>query len=424
MFFLIGLFLGMLYGAATQLALGIPLLFLRGFGLLWGDRRLWWSIALVVAIFVARYFVSASNRHQEVTDQLHRGFLAYQFTGVAIGAVFVWVIGMLILWKVGATWRAPFTGFAPVLSVVTLVALSASALILQKRPEAMREVRADNQAAWAEAIQSGDLAKVHEMNDSGKAIWAHSPGLSSGPIVEAVNRHEAGFVLELIAMHPRTSDARLSAVLAAAKSDRREMLKSLFAEAGEEKPALVSSALWWTIGNGDREFYDWLFTEFEPDPNQLPLKGSSLLMAAARTGRIDLARDLLDRGADLERLQKGGRHVGENALGNAIHFGQFEMFQFLLERGADPNGGTEGSYTLLMRAIDQKEPEMVPLLLEAGADPNVADREGFTALHVAARGSRPDLESAKLLIEAGADPNRANDRGFQPITRLPEEWFE
>ena len=151
MFFLIGLFLGALYGAALQLVIGISIVFFRGFGLVWGDRRLWWSAALVFAIIVARYLVSASNRHEEVSDQLHRGFLAYQNTGVVIGSVFVWMIGMLILWRVGVGWKTPNAGIAPVFSVVTLLALSVSAFVLQKRPEAMREIRADTEAAGAGA---------------------------------------------------------------------------------------------------------------------------------------------------------------------------------------------------------------------------------------------------------------------------------
>ncbi|MEM9015423.1 MAG: ankyrin repeat domain-containing protein [Verrucomicrobiota bacterium] len=425
MFFLIGLFLGALSGAIAQVAIGVTLLFLRGFGLLWGDRRLWWSLAAFFAILIGRYFVSASNRHEDVSDQLQKGFIFYQNTGVAIGSVLVWLIGLLILWKVGSGWKEPISGLAPTVSVVALIALSISAFVLKQRPAEVREVRAEKQAAWENAIQERNLASVGEFVDSGTAIWSHSSGLPSGPIFHAVRNHDAEFVLALIDLHPRRPDAQTSAMDAAVGGDHREMLKGILTGSpAEQQPAMIAQAIWLSIGNGNRPLYDWLFSEFDADPNQLPIKGTSLLMAAARTGRVDLAEDLLGRGADLEYLHPGGRLVAENALGQAIHFDEMEMLQFLLEAGADPNGGKEGSYTLLMRAIDQKNREMVPFLLEAGADPNAADNDGFTALHVAARGSKPNLEVAKQLVDAGADPNLANGSGFRPITKLPKEWFD
>ena len=195
MFFLIGLFLGALYGAVAQLVIGIPILFCRGFGLLWGERRLWWSIALLLAIVIGHYFVSASNRHTEVTDQLQRGFVYYQSVGVFIGSIFIWLEVLLILWKVGTGWKAPSTGVAPIFSALVLIALSASAFLIQKKPAKVQEARASIEAACAEAIQAGDLASVREMAKARNAIWSHSPGLPSGPIVAAVNQGDTKFVL-------------------------------------------------------------------------------------------------------------------------------------------------------------------------------------------------------------------------------------
>ncbi|MEM7601313.1 MAG: ankyrin repeat domain-containing protein [Verrucomicrobiota bacterium] len=424
MFFLIGLFLGALYGAAAQVALGVPLLFGRGLGLLWGDRRIWWTLALLFAVVVGRYYVSASNRHGDFTDQLQRGFVLYQNAGVIFGAAFIWLIGMLVLWKVGTGWKAPITGLAPSVSVVALLALAVSAFLIQKHPDSIRDQRAEDQAAWAAAIQQGDLNAIQSFVTSGKALWSHSQDLPNGPLDYAVYHHEASLVLDLIQLNPRQDDARISVVTTAALNDKRSVLSAVFKDVPEKQPELVAQALWLTIGKGDYSLYNWLFDEFAADPNMLPEKGNSLLMAAARTGRIDFAENLILRGADVEYLHPGGRHQAENALGTAIHFGQTEMVKFLLDQGADPNGRREGSYTPLMRAIDQRKPDSVPLLLGAGADPDLANHEGSTALHIASRGSRPDLKSARFLIDAGGDPKLANHQGFQPITRLPDEWFD
>ena len=213
-------------------------------------------------------------------------------------------------------------------------------------------------------------------------------------------------------------------VTSAALNDKRPVLTAVFLDAAEKQPELVAQALWLTIGKGDYSLYNWLFDEFAADPNTLTSKGNSLLMAAARTGRIDFAENLILRGADIEYLHPGGRHQAENALGTAIHFGQTEMVKFLLDQGADPNGRQEGSYPPQMRAIDQRKPDSVPLQLGAGANPNLANHEDSNALHIASRGSRPDLKSARFLIDAGGDPELANHRGFRPITKLPEEWFQ
>ncbi|MCG8602158.1 MAG: ankyrin repeat domain-containing protein [Verrucomicrobiales bacterium] len=419
MFFLIGLFLGALGGAVAQFLIGTPLLIGKGLGLLWGDRRIWWTLALVLAVIIGWYWTDASNRHRDTTDQLQKGFLLYRNIGVAIGAGLVWLIGLLILFKFGSGWRDPISGFAPALSVITICLLGFLSLNYLRKPEKVRDKRSANQLAWAQAMKEANLPEVKKLIANGHKFWSNSPELPGGPVLYATDHQDVAFLLELIELHPVPANARLSALRRSAANDSREKLAGILNTDFASRDPMIAAAISVAISEGNRELYDWLFSEYPIDPGTPPTTGPHLLMDAARTGQIEFARDLLEKGADIEQTRPGSRHVAENALGNAIHWGQPAMLKFLLDQGADPNARSEGAYTALMRAVEQRKPDMVPVLLEAGADPNLADEKGFTALHIATRGNRPNFEIAKVLLDAGADPNKENIHGFRPITKLP-----
>jgi ankyrin repeat protein len=164
---------------------------------------------------------------------------------------------------------------------------------------------------------------------------------------------------------------------------------------------------------------DWL---------QLPIFG-----AAGVANSAELTRLLLDHDADANETLTEPNAIGES-LYHAIEFPDLTCARLLLEAGTAPH---KVSYCL-WRAIDFPDPAKVELLLEygavadsallhsavfrgrplrtvtalldAGAPVDEPDQEGLTAMRIAVRWGRDDVE--RLLLDRGADPGAvtAEDR--------------
>ena len=145
---------------------------------------------------------------------------------------------------------------------------------------------------------------------------------------------------------------------------------------------------------------------------QDPSSGSTALMLACGYNFADMARFLVEHGADLNRQDK----QGQTALMIAAYRSE-EIFTLLLSKGADIKVKDKEGRTAFTHAWVGVLSEEVPLavvetLLNKGADVNEApDRglaEGYTCLMMASGNNRPGLVS--FLIGKGADVNaRARD---------------
>ena len=102
---------------------------------------------------------------------------------------------------------------------------------------------------------------------------------------------------------------------------------------------------------------------------------------------------------------------GFPAVGLAIFFGHPELARKLIERGADVNAVAKNPQRVapVHAAITVKDRATTRLLLERGANPNARQQQGFTALHTAA--GHGDVEVAKMLMEFGADPRARTEDG-------------
>lgn len=127
--------------------------------------------------------------------------------------------------------------------------------------------------------------------------------------------------------------------------------------------------------------------------NELDDDGLSALMIAANEGDGDLARLLLEHGADVNV-----RAVKDNLLPNVL-----------------------GS-TALHFAVLNGNTNMVKLLLEHGADPFYVNSEGNTPLHyLSFVGSlTPQIDIFRILMAAGANLNIQNNAGIVPLYWLIE----
>lgn len=147
------------------------------------------------------------------------------------------------------------------------------------------------------------------------------------------------------------------------------------------------------------------------------------LIKAARDGKIDKVKRLLDSGLDIESLGSGtgvGAYV--TPLMAAAFGGHLQIVYFLLERGAKVEKKSFGQ-TALTKAAMMGHNEIVSLLLERGADPNIRLRgnkgtvlTNWTILHTAAGGFyETHLQVVILLLKHGAEVNAKNSKNKTPL---------
>ena len=154
------------------------------------------------------------------------------------------------------------------------------------------------------------------------------------------------------------------------------------------------------------------------------------LVIAAVEGRLELARLLLDNGANVN--WQSGRKLSESvydssagwsALLQAAGAGHSDVVELLLDRGADINIRWDFGRTALHEAAIFGRASVVELLLDRGVEVDARDLSGATALYGAAWGSnanhhlsnRPTWEGKwdqvlDLLLDAGAEVNARTTR--------------
>jgi cytohesin len=93
---------------------------------------------------------------------------------------------------------------------------------------------------------------------------------------------------------------------------------------------------------------------------------------------------------------------------------QTDLARALVEAGADVAARDKTGKTPLHRACWGHDPPTVELLLKSGADANARDNDGRTPLHVAAD-SLARAETAVLLLDHGADPAAKDKQGLTPL---------
>jgi ankyrin repeat protein len=172
--------------------------------------------------------------------------------------------------------------------------------------------------------------------------------------------------------------------------------------------------------------------------------GFTALMNTCFSGSLDIARVLIDAGADVNLKSTDGY----TPLFLAVQEKHKPVIEYLLSKGArvDEKNGPDG-VTALMNACFDESLDMLMMLVDAGADVNLKSNEGYTPLYNAvqaketynieyllSKGARIDekcgphgltalfkactdgaLYVAKNLVDAGADVNLKTTQGFTPL---------
>ncbi len=142
------------------------------------------------------------------------------------------------------------------------------------------------------------------------------------------------------------------------------------------------------------------------DP-KLAMQG--LLAHAAWHGYIDVVKVMVESGkVDINEQHSNGLSAVTASIKNT----QPDVLDYLLAKGADPNGVGDG-LPVVWAAWAPEEPRMLEAVLKAGADPNVLDQHTYNPLVVAAWHGR--LESVKLLLKNGAKQDIVGWKGLSPM---------
>lgn len=140
--------------------------------------------------------------------------------------------------------------------------------------------------------------------------------------------------------------------------------------------------------------------------NVADIDGATPLLLAATSGnekgKADVAKTLLNAGADSSKLDSSG----QSALHLAAWNGSVGVVSALINRSVDLNLKTNSGYTPLHAAAWNGHHSVVGRLLKAGAKPNAVDSDGWTPLHKAAY--RGHVKAVEALLANGADKSIKN----------------
>lgn len=188
------------------------------------------------------------------------------------------------------------------------------------------------------------------------------------------------FLLSVVA-----SAASLDELIAAVIRNNASGVRAQIAEGvnPNQQDAKGRTALTLAIHQQSEKAIPVLLQNRQVDVNALNRAGESPLMLAIITGQDELARQLIARGAAINKH-------GWAPLHYAATKGNIDIMQLLLDHDAFIDTESPNRTTPLMMAAQYSGNEKaVQFLLEQGADPWTKNQLGMTALDFASRGANP-----------------------------------
>ena len=204
------------------------------------------------------------------------------------------------------------------------------------------------------------------------------------------------------------------------------------------------------IGSGQTEVINWLFSarpDMEKNINNIKdEKGESLLHTAAHSGKREIMELLLQRGADINAKDNGGKTIlfvlafhghtvamkwlvnelgvpvdttdnnGWTPMCKAAQVGQVESIECLASLGAKVNADV--SPLPLEIAVVYDQVESIKRLKQLGADVKAKNSKGVPPIFFAAMSGQ--VETLECLIDLGADIEAKGPQGATPMFKAAE----
>jgi uncharacterized protein len=251
-------------------------------------------------------------------------------------------------------------------------------------------------------------------------------------LADAAMNRDSSSVRSLLKLHAEVNAPQPDGTTAlhwASRWDDVEMANLLVTAGANVKAAnrFGATPLSLACTNGSAAMIDKLLKAGE-DPNAVISEmGDTALMLAARTGKPDAVKVLLDHGADANKTNS----EGQTPLMWAVAEKNAAAAKVLIDHGADVNAQTHklpppsmfqtifsapfpaGGMTALLYAARQNDLESAKILVTAGANVKENAADGSSPLLVAVINEHYAL--GKYLLEQGADPNATDDKGRGPL---------
>jgi ankyrin repeat protein len=251
------------------------------------------------------------------------------------------------------------------------------------------------------ALVAGRPEIAAALVDRGVRVEKSAEEQGHAPLAIAAAFADPGLVSRLLekgaAVDVRTASGRTPLMLAC-ESGSLESVKALVEagagldlEAADGGTALLTAVDW-----GRREIMR-LLLERGADINIQDVEGWSPLLVAIFQGDAALVDELVAGGADVDANVYA---TGETALVQALRSDNFEIARALIDAGANVNLRKDGQWTPLMVAVSKDRSDLVALMIEQGAELNAASDDQQTALKIAQSNGLTAM--AGLLIKAGA----------------------
>jgi ankyrin repeat protein len=251
-------------------------------------------------------------------------------------------------------------------------------------------------------------------------------------LADAAMQQDGQAVRSLLKLHADANAAQPDGTTAlhwAARWDDLKMADALIAAGANVKTAnrFGATPLSLACTNGGAAMIEQLLKAGENPNTVISEAGDTALMLAARTGKPDALKVLLDNGADPNKTNT----EGQTALMWAVAEKNAAAAKTLIEHGANVNAQTHklpppsmfqtifsapfpaGGMTALLYAARQNDLESASILIAAGAEVKENAADGSSPLLVAVINEHYAL--AKFLLEQGADANAADDKGRGPL---------
>lgn len=138
-------------------------------------------------------------------------------------------------------------------------------------------------------------------------------------------------------------------------------------------------------------------------------------------GEVKRVKQLLD---EKPELLNNYSTDGFTLLGLAAFFGYLDLAQELLEKGAHPNIAANNQFKVapIHSACATSNLKMAALLIQNGADVNAKQMQDVTSIHAAAHNGQTEL--VQLLFDNGADINGKMENGLTPLSMAVEGKFK
>ncbi len=304
--------------------------------------------------------------------------------------------------------------------------------------------------------REGNLEVIKYLYSKGVSLDAYD-GQEYSPLMRAVeNKHHevVEFMLKSGVDISFKNEYGFTAIVEAARKKSPRCAQILIDHGALVNDTSIVCPLYFAAHQGDLETLKILLDN-GADIECTDDYGHTPLLGAVRSGNIKHAKELMKRGADVTKVNNEGYDIGMLALYSesydffkelisqkiisvngrkegdktylmmACHGGEYELVEYLLQKGAKVEGVDNYHFNALLYAcVGSKGTELVELLVKNGASIHQKDLEGASALIYAVKST--NIELVRYLIDNGVDVNegRTAESGnvYTPLYYAKEKY--